>query len=188
MFLVQNKLIAKSGYSKQGGFEIYLNGSCFGSALWDLIWKFGEKYNIRPGSPNLIERIEGGLLSYGNEFTRANNPFECGFGSQCYLGDDLEYVGSKALREISKKGFSRLIVGVKFGTEPSLPCAIPFLVTSVGGETLGQITSAAFSPRLRCNVGLAILPLSHCEAESKVVVFTTDGKRHEGCVSPLPFR
>ena len=43
----------------------------------DLIWKAGEPYNIWPGSPNLIERIEGGLMSYGNEFNRSNNPLEC---------------------------------------------------------------------------------------------------------------
>ena len=66
------QLIARSGYSKQGGFEIYLNGSAYGSLLWEKIWNAGIKHNIRAGSPNIIERIEGGLLSYGNEMTIDN--------------------------------------------------------------------------------------------------------------------
>ena len=79
----KDQVIARSGYSKQGGFEIYLQGSHFGNELWDLIWKAGNPYNICPGSPNLIERIEGGLMSYGNEFNRSNNPLECGFEHLC---------------------------------------------------------------------------------------------------------
>ena len=75
------QLIARSGYSRQGGFEIYLQGGHLGPALWDSIWEAGQAFNIRPGCPNLIERIEGGLLSYGNEFTRENNPFEIGHGN-----------------------------------------------------------------------------------------------------------
>ena len=71
----KKQIIARSGYSKQGGFEIYLEGSSFGGSLWDLIWNAGQQYDIRPGCPNLIERIEGGLMSYGNEFTRSNNPW-----------------------------------------------------------------------------------------------------------------
>ena len=69
-FMGTRQLIARSGYSRQGGFEIYLEGSPLGAPLWDAIWEAGQKYDIAPGCPNLIERIEGGLLSYGNEMTR----------------------------------------------------------------------------------------------------------------------
>ncbi|MCH2329706.1 MAG: dimethylsulfoniopropionate demethylase, partial [Rhodobacterales bacterium] len=72
------QIIARSGYSRQGGFEIYLQNSKLGSDLWDTIWEAGIEFKISPGCPNLIERIEGGLLSYGNEFTRENNPLEIG--------------------------------------------------------------------------------------------------------------
>ena len=51
------QLIAKSGYSSQLGFEIYLNNSKLGEKLWDTICSFGKKYNLRPGAPNLIDRI-----------------------------------------------------------------------------------------------------------------------------------
>ena len=54
--------IARSGWSKQGGFEIYLDDTNLGEELWDAIWAKGKKYNIRAGCPNLIERVEAGLL------------------------------------------------------------------------------------------------------------------------------
>ena len=48
------QVVARSGYSSQNGYEVYLNDSSLGPELWDAIWKAGEKYNIRPGAPNLI--------------------------------------------------------------------------------------------------------------------------------------
>ena len=125
------QLIARSGYSKQGGYEIYLQDSALGSALWDLIWDAGAAYNIRPGCPNLIERIEGGLMSYGNEFTRDNNPLECGFGPLCHLGDAVDYIGKAALRELAATGPQRMLRGIKFGDGPSPPCGEPFPVTAI---------------------------------------------------------
>ncbi|MGB1921472.1 MAG: dimethylsulfoniopropionate demethylase, partial [Candidatus Puniceispirillaceae bacterium] len=95
------QVIARSGYSKQGGYEIYLEGGHLGADLWDLIWQAGQGYEIAPGCPNLIERIEGGLMSYGNEFTRANNPLECGFAPLCHLGSEVDYIGREALRAIA---------------------------------------------------------------------------------------
>ena len=68
--------VARSGYSKQGGFEIYLDGSALGTKLWDTLWDAGVDLEVAPGCPNLIERIEAGLLSYGNEMTRENNPWK----------------------------------------------------------------------------------------------------------------
>jgi dimethylsulfoniopropionate demethylase len=93
------QLIARSGYSRQGGFEIYLEGGHLGPALWDAIWEAGQPYNITPGCPNLIERIEGGLLSYGNEFTRENNPFEIGHGQVLRTDGSIDYIGRAALQD-----------------------------------------------------------------------------------------
>lgn len=58
-FCGTKQLIARSGYSRQGGFEIYLKGAHLGKKLWNTIWEAGKNSNILPGCPNLIERIEG---------------------------------------------------------------------------------------------------------------------------------
>ena len=193
------QLIARSGYSKQGGYEVYLQDSALGSALWDLIWDAGAAYNIRPGCPNLIERIEGGLMSYGNEFTRDNNPLECGFGPLCHLGDAVDYIGKAALRELAATGPQRMLRGIKFGDGPSPPCGEPFPVTasptsSSGGynsagkdEIVGQITSGIYSPRLGCNVGMSMIEKSYWEFGTRLYVHTPDGKTHNGTVEQFPF-
>jgi len=64
-------VIARSGYSRQGGFEIYVAGAQHGMPIWNALMQAGADLEVRAGCPNLIERIEGGLLSYGNDMTRA---------------------------------------------------------------------------------------------------------------------
>mgnify|MGYP001329302662 CR=1 FL=1 len=184
--LGRKQIIARSGYSKQGGFEIYLEGYSFGGGLWDLIWNAGQQYDIRPGCPNLIERIEGGLMSYGNEFTRSNNPLECGFGPICHLGEKFEYVGKTALTKIAKTGPTKMLCGVKFGGGKAPTCAKPFPVTSTEGLSIGSITSAIYSPRLKCNVGMSMIRDGHWKAATKVVVHTPDGMIRDGAVANFP--
>ena len=93
-FMGTKQIIARSGYSNQDGFEIYFksfnkyfDSVDIGEKLWDKIWKTGQKFNISPGCPNLIDRIEGGLMSYGNDFTKENNPFECNLQKYCNFSD-----------------------------------------------------------------------------------------------------
>ena len=181
------QLIARSGYSKQGGYEIYLQGGQLGSDLWDMIWDAGQAYNITPGCPNLIERIEGGLLSYGNEFTRENNPLECGFAPFCYLGDDIDYIGKSALQKIAANGPAQRICGIRFFGGKAPPCGKPFPVTTTDGTQVGQITSGIFSPRLDCNVGLSMILRSHWDLGTSLVVHTPDGMARDAIVSVLPF-
>ena len=181
------QLIARSGYSKQGGYEIYLQGGQLGSDLWDMIWDAGQAYNITPGCPNLIERIEGGLLSYGNEFTRENNPLECGFAPFCYLGDDIDYIGKSALQKIAANGPAQRICGIRFFGGKAPPCGKPFPVTTTDGTQVGQITSGIFSPRLDCNVGLSMILRSHWDVGTSLVVHTPDGMARDAIVSVLPF-
>jgi dimethylsulfoniopropionate demethylase len=181
------QLIARSGYSKQGGFEIYLQGGHLGVDLWNLIWEAGQAYDITPGCPNLIERIEGGLLSYGNEFTRANNPIECGFGSLCYLGDEVDYIGKTALKRIANSGAKQRISGIRFGGGKAPPCGKPFAVTAPDGLQVGQITSGIFSPRLNCNVGLSMIASTHWDIGTSLIVHTPDGMARDAVVCNLPF-
>lgn len=99
-------IVARSGYSKQGGFEIYLDKPALGLDLWDALWQAGADLQVLPGSPNLIERVEGGLLSYGNEMTRDDNPLECGLEDYCSLDGSVDYIGRDALQRIAARARS----------------------------------------------------------------------------------
>ena len=69
-------LIARSGYSKQTGFEIYVEDFKLGETIWDTLFEAGANFDVRAGCPNLIERIEAGLLSYGNDMTNEHTPHQ----------------------------------------------------------------------------------------------------------------
>ena len=178
-------VIARSGYSKQGGFEIYLDDSSMGLDLWDAIWDAGQEFEIAPGCPNLIERVEGGLLSYGNEFTRNNNPFECAMDIYCSEDPELDYIGKSALSQIRKQGPARLIRGVLFDGDKTPPCANAWKL-SVDGHYAGQITTAAWSPRLKQNVSLGMLEKAFWNPGTKVDIDFGDGSERGGVVTTLP--
>ena len=179
------QLMARSGYSRQGGFEIYLNGSHLGPELWDTIWEAGLPFNISAGCPNLIERIEGGLFSYGNEMTRENNPFEIGHGKFCVTDGSIDYIGRAALQKIAAEGITREIRGVVFGGDPCPTCAKPWPVL-VGDLQIGQITSGIWSPRLKKNIGQSMIDRNFWEAGQAIKVALPDGSIRQGNVTALP--
>ena len=186
-FFGTKQLIARSGYSRQGGFEIYLKGSHLGRKLWDTIWDAGKELNISPGCPNLIERIEGGLFSYGNEMTRANNPLEIGLEKYCTLDGSIEFIGREKLQKISKTGIKKQIKGVLFDGDPCPICAIPWPVT-VGEQKVGAITSAIWSQRLKSNIGLSMVDRNFWHQGQQVVVHLPKGIISNGKIVDTPFK
>ncbi|NNF80506.1 MAG: dimethylsulfoniopropionate demethylase [Rhizobiales bacterium] len=183
------QLIARSGFSKQGGFEIYLNSSALGPALWDGVMEAGRAFSIRAGCPNLIERIEGGLLSYGNEMNSDNNPLECGMADYCDLDAGGVFMGQHAIEEIRTAGHQREIRGIAFGGSPCPQCVVPWTVRAAGGDQpwIGQITSGIYSPNLKANIGLSMVERGFWEPGQPVLVETPDGQIREGQVNSLPF-
>ena len=110
-------LISRSGFSKQGGYEIHVENAKAGLELYDYFFEVGKKYNIKPGAPNHAERIEGGLLSYGNDMLISDNPFECGFEKLVHLNDNVEFIGKESLKKILKNGIKRKLMGVKINSD-----------------------------------------------------------------------
>ncbi len=177
--------VARTGWSKQGGFEIYLDDESLGSDLWDALWDAGQDLDVGPGAPNLIERIEGGLLSYGGDMTRANNPYECGFGAFCQLDRPTDFIGRAALEQIAEDGPARRIKGIRIDAEALPSCRRPWPV-SADGVTVGQVSSAATSPDLGCGIAIAMIDASHWTDGTEVQVDTGDD-RFGGTVDSLPF-
>lgn len=168
--------VARSGYSKQGGFEIYVEGSDIGMPLWNALFAAGEDLQVRAGCPNLIERIEGGLLSYGNDMTDDNTPHECGLGKFCNTHTAIGCIGRDALLRVAKEGPVQQIRPLAIDGDAVPPCDRPWPVFA-GGKQVGQVTSAAWSPDFSTNVSIGMLRLSHWDAGTDVEVETPDGMR-----------
>ena len=100
-------LIARSGWSKQGGVEIYVENSQSGLELYDLFFEKGKEFNVKPGCPHLIERIESGLLSYGNDMDINDNPLECGMDKFVQLDNDINFLGKEKLIQIKNSGIKK---------------------------------------------------------------------------------
>ena len=167
--------VARSGYSKQGGFEIYVDGTKNGMPLWNALFEAGKDLDVYAGCPNLIERIEGGLLSYGNDMTRENTPHECGLGRFCSTQTAIGCVGRDALLRVAKEGPTQQIRAISIdGDIPVCSGAWPLMAK---GKRVGQITSAAKSPDYGTNVAIGMVRMTHWDEGSQLEVHTPDGPR-----------
>ena len=177
-------LVSRTGWSGEPGYEVFLRDGSQGDRLWDLIMECGRPHGIRPGAPNTIRRIEGGMLSYGSDMGLPENPFELGLDRLVDLDMEADFCGKDALKRIRAEGVSRKMVGLEIQGEPVVN-ANPWPVLS-GTETAGKVTSAAYSPRLEKNIALAIVALERSKAGTELTV-ETDRDERSATVVPLPF-
>ena len=105
-------IVARSGWSKQGGFEIYVNQVEAGQQLYDELFDKGGDLDVRPGCPNLIERIENTLLSFGNDMDSRHSVLEAGLGGFADLEADIQSLSVDALRKEREQGLKRRIMGL----------------------------------------------------------------------------
>ena len=170
-------VLARSGWSGQGGFEIYLQDSSKGHELWDAIWQAGEKYSIRAGCPNLIERLETGLLSYGSDMTLANNPLECGLDRFFKLGKEAEYMSRQALDRVSQQGVKQKMVHLMIHGDPLDPPRSTYSVTDTDNTQVGIVTSLAYSPKYAKNLSFATVKIESAHPGTELQVSTPKGVR-----------
>lgn len=167
--------IARSGYSKQGGFEIYVDGADIGMPLWNALMEAGKPLDVRAGCPNNIERIEGGLLSYGNDMTDDNTPHECGLGRFCNTATAIGCIGRDALLRVAKEGPVQQVrpIAIDAKTLPGSDRAWPLMA---GGKRVGQVTSAAISPDFGGGVAIGMVRMTHWDAGTELSVQSPDGE------------
>ena len=182
-----SQLIAKTGYSRIGGFEIYLSRPELGTFLWETILEAGKTENIRPGSPNIIDRVEAGLLSYGNEMTVENTPLECNMDKFLDIYKEEDYIGKKVLLRQIKYGIKRRIKGVIYKA-PRLPTITrPLQVFDTDRKTIvGNLTSGAFSPYFKSNIGLGMINEGYWDNNEEILVYINDQEFREGLIKDLP--
>jgi glycine cleavage system aminomethyltransferase T len=149
--------VQRSGWSKQGGFEIYLKDGSKGTALWNIFKEAGRAWDIGPGAPATAERVESGLVSVGGDTDDDTNPFEVRLGKYVDLGVPDDVVGIQALRRIKAGGVLRQQLGLKLdGTTPTPP-GFRLDEISSEGKPVGKMTTCVWSPRLKANIGYGLV-------------------------------
>lgn len=178
-------VVARSGWSKQGGFELYLMDGAKGGKLWRIVREAGRPWDIGPGNPNHCERVEGGLLSYGGDTDDATNPFEVRLGRYVDLDVPDEVIGIAALRRIHAEGPRRHQLGVVLdGTEP-VESAFTWFDIRRGERKIGDMTTFVWSYRLRRNIGFALVARECMPGEDVEVAMA--GRAVPGRLVDLPF-
>ena len=178
-------LVAQSGWSKQGGYEIYVENTKSGLELYDYLFEVGKEFNVKPGCPNLIERIESALLSYGNDMDNNDNPFECGFDKFVNLASDIDFLGKAKLKKIKADGIKRKLMGIQFEAKEII-LSSSLDVKDEKNEIIGELRSACYSPHFRKVIGIAMMKKSFWGI-SQTVKIEINKNSYIGKICNLPF-
>ena len=166
-------VIARTGWTAEVGFEIYLRDGKRGEELWQTVMEAGKPYNISPIGPCQIRRMEAGILNYGVDMTLADNPYEVGLDWLIDLDQDADFIGKEALKKIKQQGIKRKLVGVEISGDPlPAPNEQPYWSVSYNGTVVGKLRSFTYSPRLEKTIGYAMVPIEHAELGSELTVET----------------
>lgn len=177
--------IGRAGYSGVDGFELYLTDPSKGGELWDHVMAAGEPYDIGPGTPNHMERVESGFISIRTETLDDSDPYECRLGRYVSADPDLGYIGAEALAAKREAGLSRELVGLVVDGPRRLPNTTP-LTVKVGEDVVGQVRTLVWSPQCDSMIALGLIDVPHNELGTKMTV-DVDGGVVGAMVTEVPF-
>ena len=168
-------VVSRTGWSGELGYELYLRDHRLGEPLWETVMQAGREYAIKPITPNLIRSIEGGLLSYCSDITRADNPFVIGIDYFVDF-DQGDFIGRDALMKVAEQGPDRKLVGIEIGGDPLPMTNSQFYPVRKGDEEVGHVTRCIYSPRLEKNIGYANVPIELADIGTELVFDCPLGK------------
>jgi aminomethyltransferase len=183
-----NVLIARTGYTGEDGFEIYVPSDEPTSArVWGEVLAAGAEFGIVPcglGSRNTL-RLEAAMALYGHEISDTINVFEANLGRYCKLDKGTDFVGREALLEVQNGGGpKRRLVGLEM-IERGIG-RDGYSVRSLDGRQIGEVTSGSPAPLLKKNIALAYVPVEFTAVGTEVGV-EIRGQAVKAAVVPTPF-
>jgi len=157
---ISNVLIARTGYSGEDGFEVYIpSDEATSVKMWDALMEAGAEFGIRPcglGARNTL-RLEAGMSLYGHEISEEINVLEAGLDRWLKL-DKGDFIGREALQSVQTSGGpKRKIIGLEM-VERGIG-RDGYLVVDLEGREVGVITSGSPAPFLKTNIAMALVPV-----------------------------
>ena len=183
---LKNTLIARTGYTGEDGFEIYVRSDVAMSELvWNRVMEAGREFAIVPcglGCRNTL-RLESKMALYGHEISDKINVWEAGLDRYCKM-EKGDFVGRAALEQARAAGLKRALVGIEMidrGIARDEYCCC-----DEAGQIIGVVTSGSPSPTLGKNIALAYVPPAY-SAVGKVIFVEIRGQKCKAQVVPTPF-
>ena len=167
-----NVMIARTGYTGEDGFEIYIpSDEATSGRVWSEVLSAGKEFGILPcglGARNTL-RLEAAMALYGHEISDIINVFEAGLGRYAKLDKGSDFVGRDALVAVETSGGpKRKLVGLEMIERGIGRDGYP--VCNVAGEKIGEITSGSPAPFLKKNIALAYVPVQYAGVDEVVAV------------------
>jgi aminomethyltransferase len=183
---LKNILIARTGYTGEDGFEIYVPADEATSArVWGEILMAGKEFSAVPcalGARNTL-RLEAKLPLYEHEISDRINVWEAGLDRFCKM-EKGEFIGRDALERARSAGLKRSLVGLEM-VERGI-ARDGYKVLDEAHQEIGYVTSGSPAPFLKKNIALAYVPPECARIGSGVKVeIRGQGVRAE--VVPTPF-
>jgi aminomethyltransferase len=183
---LKNILIARTGYTGEDGFEIYIPADESTSVrVWNEILAAGKEFGAYPcglGARNTL-RLEAKLPLYGHEISDTINVWEAGLDRFCKM-EKAEFVGRAALEKAKAAGLRQTLVGLEM-VERGI-ARDGYKVLDDAGAEIGYVTSGSPAPFLKKNIALAYVPPKFAAVGSSVKVeIRTQGVKAQ--VVPTPF-
>jgi aminomethyltransferase len=183
---LKNILIARTGYTAEDGFEIYVPSDPETSAMvWNKVLEAGKEFGAIPaglGARNTL-RLEGKLPLYGHEISDTINVWEAGLDRFCKI-DKAEFTGQDSLVKAKAAGVKRTLIGLEM-LERGI-ARDGYKVQDLQGNEIGYVTSGSYAPFLKKNIALAYVPPEHSTVDSDLAV-EIRGQAVKARVIPTPF-
>jgi aminomethyltransferase len=184
---VHNVLIARTGYSGEDGFEVYIPSDEPTSVkMWNALLDAGAECGIRPcglGARNTL-RLEAGMSLYGHEISEDINVLEAGLDHWLKL-EKGDFLGREALLKVQASGGpNRKVIGLEMIDRGIARDGYSLL--SLEGEPIGAVTSGSPAPFLKTNIAMALVPTATAVSGTDVLI-EVRGNRVRAKQVPLPF-
>jgi aminomethyltransferase len=184
---IPNVLIARTGYSGEDGFEVYIpSDEPTTVKMWNALMEAGAEFGIRPcglGARNTL-RLEAGMSLYGHEISEEINVLEAGLDRWLKM-DKGEFIGRDALAKVQAEGGpKRKIIGLEM-VERGIG-RDGYCVLSLDGERIGAVTSGSPAPFLKTNIAMALVPADIAASGQDVIVECRNNRVRAKQV-PIPF-
>jgi aminomethyltransferase len=183
---LKNTLIARTGYTAEDGFEIYVPADETTSAMvWNQVLEAGKEFGVIPcglGARNTL-RLEGALSLYGHEISDTINVWEAGLDRFCKM-EKPDFIGRAALEKVKAAGLKRTLIGLEM-IERGI-ARDGYKVFDESGREIGYVTSGSYAPFLKKNIALAYVPPEFANVGSHLKVeCRSQGVKAK--VVPIPF-
>lgn len=183
---VKEVIIANTGYTGAGGFELYFYPE-FGESVWNAVFEAGEEFGIKPiglGARDTL-RLEMAFSLYGNEINDTTSPIEAGLGWITKFNEGRNFIARDILEQQKSEGVSRKMCAFKL-VERGIPRS-HYEIVNAEGEIIGEVTSGTISPITKEGIGLGYVQTAYAKVDTEIAVRIRNKDLKAVVVKP-PFR